>query len=187
MIGELLHRKAFWRVFSFFSQHPSDEFHLQELVRRVDLSLRPTHEITRKMEQEDILQSRRMGNLKIFHLNADNPVAKQLRIVEVIVALSPLLERIKPICDRIVLFGSCADGTFTPDSDVDLFVITKNKEKVISIINGLTVGEQELPINIVAESYQGVVHMKKKNDVLWGRIERGINLYEAHDERSGDL
>jgi hypothetical protein len=182
MIEKLFHRKAFWRVFHFFSRHPSDEYHLKELVRNVNLSLRPTHEITRKMEQEGILQSRRMGNLKIFYLNAENPVVRQLRVVEIIAALSSLLEQLKPICDRVVLFGSCAEGTFTPESDVDLFAITDNKEKIISMTNGMAVGDQELPVNIVAESYQGVVHMKKKNDVLWSRIERGINLYEANDE-----
>tara|TARA_Y100000031_G_C8006932_1_gene286282 strand:+ start:79 stop:627 length:549 start_codon:yes stop_codon:yes gene_type:complete len=182
MIENLFHRKAFWRVFHFFSRHPSDEYHLKELVRQVNLSLRPTHEITRKMDQEGILKSRRMGNLKIFYLNSENPVVRQLRVVEIIAALSPILEQLKPICNRVVLFGSCAEGTYTPESDVDLFVITDNKEKVISMASGRAIGDQELPANIVAESYQGVVLMKKNNDVLWSRIERGINLYEAHDE-----
>lgn len=182
MIEKLFHRKAFWRVFRFFSQHPSDEYHLKELVRNVNLSVRPTHEITRKMEQEGILHSRRLGNLKIFYLNTDNPVVRQLRVVEIIAALSPLLEQIRPLCNRIILFGSCAEGMFHPDSDVDLFAITDNKEKLIAMTSEITLGEHELPINIIAESYQGMVHMKKNNDVLWSRIERGIQLYEAHDE-----
>jgi hypothetical protein len=29
--------------------------------------------------------------------------------------------------DRLILFGSCARGTFRPDSDIDLFIVTKTE------------------------------------------------------------
>jgi predicted nucleotidyltransferase len=41
--------------------------------------------------------------------------------------INTLIQRLKETSSRIILFGSCATGEDTADSDIDIFIETQNK------------------------------------------------------------
>ncbi|MBU0512881.1 MAG: nucleotidyltransferase domain-containing protein [Chloroflexi bacterium] len=99
-------------------------------------------------------------------------------------------EKITAFCDRVVeqfqpekviLFGSYAYGSPTPDSDVDVLVVLpfkgKNPEKATEI---WMASRPRFPIDIMVRKPQELQRRLELGDVfLQEIIERGTVLYEA--------
>lgn len=84
--------------------------------------------------------------------------------------------------EKIILFGSYAYGTPTPDSDVDLLVIMKTRQKTKE--RYLTVGRllrpRQFPVDIIVKTPQEVERALKnrKNFFIHDILTRGKVLYE---------
>ncbi len=83
--------------------------------------------------------------------------------------------------ERIILFGSYASGTPTPDSDVDLLVIVpfegKAPRKSLEILNKV---DPKFSVDIVVRTPEQVQQRLTWNDFFLRDImEKGKVLYEA--------
>jgi len=89
-----------------------------------------------------------------------------------------LVEKVKPL--KVILFGSFADGTAGPDSDIDILVVkdrvvSKNQESLD--ILGLL---RDIPISkdiIVASADEYEFYKEEPGSVLRTAHEKGIALY----------
>jgi predicted nucleotidyltransferase len=109
------------------------------------------------------------------------PVAKTLPK-----AVKRLVAELKP--EKIILFGSYAYGTPTPDSDVDLLIVmeTNGREKEMYRAASLLLYPREFPVDIIMKTPReieealkgGVVNgffireLVKKGKILYGRRKR---------------
>jgi predicted nucleotidyltransferase len=98
-------------------------------------------------------------------------------------AIREVTERIVQECqpERIILFGSYAYGTPTPDSDVDLLVIVpfkgKAPRKSLEILNKV---DPKFAVDIVVRTPEQVQQRLTWNDFFLREIlEKGTVLYEA--------
>ena len=87
--------------------------------------------------------------------------------------------------ERIILFGSYATGSPTPDSDVDLLVILpfegKNFTKSLEILNRTN---PSFPIDLLARTPKDTERRYQEGDPLIREaLDRGKVLYERHGER----
>ena len=103
------------------------------------------------------------------------PVAKTLPQ-----AVKRLAEELDP--EKIILFGSYAYGTPTPDSDVDLLVImnTKQKTKDRYLTVGRLLRPRQFPVDIIVKTPQEVENAlaDKRNFFIHDIVARGKVLYE---------
>lgn len=91
---------------------------------------------------------------------------------------SKIVDDLRP--EKVILFGSYAWGKPNQDSDVDLFIIKKNKkdflkeqQKTRRIING------ELPVDILIHTPQEVKKRINLGDFFYINImKKGVRLYE---------
>jgi len=72
----------------------------------------------------------RVGNQKFYQANTDCPVFAELQglIAKTVGLVEPLRRVLEPLADEIeaaFVYGSIAKGSDTADSDIDLFVISK--------------------------------------------------------------
>ena len=81
---------------------------------------------------------------------------------------------------RIVLYGSCAQGTDTSQSDFDLFVVTNNKENAADIVSGfnLSKGFENLRIQPVIKTPIELLQAGESEKAFIEEVERGIVLWE---------
>ena len=89
-----------------------------------------------------------------------------------------IAERFLP--ERIVLFGSHADGTATEDSDVDILVVLpfegKGFRKSLEILNGC---DPRFPIDLLARSPEDTARRYAEGDPLIREaLDHGKVLYE---------
>jgi len=85
--------------------------------------------------------------------------------------------------DRVVLFGSYAYGTPTPDSDVDLLVVMPFEglggTKAFEIMRKL---KPRIPVDLVVRRPEDIQRRLAWNDFFLREIEeRGEVLYESSD------
>ena len=82
---------------------------------------------------------------------------------------------------KIVLFGSYSTGSYTKDSDLDLFVVAKTKEKGVkrhAYVSAL-LEPRKLPMDIIVKTPEEIKKREKHFDPFIANINRnGMVLYE---------
>lgn len=84
--------------------------------------------------------------------------------------------------DKIILFGSYAEGKAGPDSDVDLLVVLpfegKNLRKSLEILNRTN---PRFPIDLLARRPEDTDRRYREGDpLIRAALDRGKVLYERH-------
>lgn len=95
-------------------------------------------------------------------------------------AVKRIADELNP--EKIILFGSYAYGTPTPDSDVDLLVImnTRQKTKDRYLTVGRLLRPRQFPVDIIVKTPKEVEHAlkNKRNFFIHDIMTRGKVLYE---------
>lgn len=94
-------------------------------------------------------------------------------------AIERIAQALKP--EKIILFGSYASGSPTPDSDVDLLVIMETndsqKERYLAVARLLR--PRQFPVDIVVKTPKEIEAALKTNSFFTREIlTKGVVLYE---------
>jgi len=126
------------------------EFSISEIMKFSGKKTKPWVFNTLKLLVKNrVLNSKRKGNLDIYNLNLDNPLAIQsLQYLEAqensnfsqIELISDIIKRIKEKNYSLIVFGSYAKNKQTKGSDIDICFLVENKDtekKIRSYVNEL--------------------------------------------------
>ena len=156
--------KARRALFSLFFTNPEQEYFARQLERLSGIFVGNLQKELSKMEQAGLLESRRLGQLKLYKINIQHPlypelktvVAKTVGLEETIRDALRRLEGIEAAC----IYGSFARGEARSSSDVDLLILGEVKEKpLISAVKGL---EEKLQREINYTLYTDAEWKKRK-------------------------
>ena len=164
-------------VLYFLLSNPMEQFHEREVVRRTGVSVGAVNQILRRFQRVGLVEMDRRGKTNLYRANLRNPVARQFKVLFNVLALNDLVDKVKQISDRIVLFGSCAEGTDVKDSDIDLFILTSDTETVNHEVR-LCEEKIERRLSPIIVDSNELAKMKTKDKPLYERILRGITLWE---------
>lgn len=166
------------KVLDFLLQNPSGKFYDREVSNLTKVSPAGTNFSLRDLAKAGIIHKETKGKMNFYFVDPQDPLIQQLKIVQNIVFLKPLIEAIKNNCLRIILFGSAAKGNNQEESDFDLFILSREKEKVQE-----SIGEYKTPFKIqpVIHSPQEWASIEKANEVFANQIEQGIVLWKFHE------
>ena len=125
--------KARRALITFFFTNPDQEYFSRQLERLSGIFVGNLQKELVKMETANLLESRRLGKLKLYKLNTRHPlypelksvVAKTVGIEETIRAELSKFESIKTSC----IYGSFARGEEQAASDIDLLILGNVEEK----------------------------------------------------------
>lgn len=165
-------------VFEFFLEDPMREYHEREVVRRTGVSKGSAGKILKLLASLDFLTREEKGRMAIYKLNLKEPTVRQFKILVNIFALKNLLDKLRQFSRKVVLFGSCSQGTDAKESDIDLLIITTEKEWVRKITSEFN-QENERKVAPVVVSMNEYVLLRKEDRPLYENIERGVVLWEA--------
>jgi predicted nucleotidyltransferase len=165
------------RVLYVFHEKPMQELHEREVVRRAGISKGSANMILRKLSEIDMLTRDKKGRMVFYSLNMENAVARQFKVLFNVYSLNELVNEIKKYCKKIILFGSCSEGTDTEESDVDLFILTNEKNKINPKVNSYQKAERRIaPVIVNSNEF---VALRRKDRPLYDRILKGITLWET--------
>ena len=157
---------------------PMREFYQREIARMARVSVGATNQILRVLSDREIVTKERRGRMFFYKYNLKNPVARQLKILFNVGNLDELVKQLRGHSKRIILFGSCAEGSDVKDSDADLFVLTNEKTKARETIDRFRerTNRRVAPIILSANEF---VALRSKDKPLHDRILGGIVLWQV--------
>ena len=160
-----------------FHEKPMQELHEREVVRRAGISKGSANTILRKLSEINVLERDKRGRMVFYSLSIENAVARQFKVLFNVYSLNELVNEIKQYCKKIILFGSCSEGTDTEESDVDLFILTNEKSKVNSKVTSYQkIGRRIAPVIVNSNEF---VELRRKDKPLYDRILKGTSLWET--------
>jgi predicted nucleotidyltransferase len=109
-----------------------------------------------------------------YSVNMSNPEIKEFKVYINVSELNPLIQKIKDYSDRIILYGSCAEGTDTEKSDIDLFILTEDKEKVMDEIKKFKIDRKIVPVIMDNMEF---INIKQKDKAFYDQISKGKELW----------
>lgn len=166
------------QVLELFFSDPMGEYHEREVMRRTRVSKGSANKMLRLLAREGFLLRQGRGRIVLYRLNTKEPAARQFKILVNVFGLRPLVGGLKDHARKIILFGSCAEGTDVKDSDIDVLVLTSEKDIVRRKVSEFSrKGERKIAPIIVGANE--LVRLKNRDKPLYENIERGITLWET--------
>jgi predicted nucleotidyltransferase len=165
-------------VLDHFFARPAAEFHEREVMRATGISKGSANRILRKLAELSLLERAEKGRMVFYRLNASDPFAKQMKAAENVWALRPFVEGLKESARKVMLFGSCAEGTDAAESDIDVLILTNDKRAAKEKVSAFNrkAERQMAPIILDMEEF---ATLGKEDRPLYERIDRGIVLWET--------
>lgn len=181
MLQKLFPHNSIWDIFSYFNKNPTQGFYLREIVRKTRLSPRTVHHALHFLHRNFILSQRKQGNLTIYSLNIDSIITRQIRTLDILLLLQPLIESLKTLSNKIILYGSCAEGSYVNSSDIDLFIVSCKEPEIIKKIDSFQ-KKSSYPIKPIIEDIHEEIKTKHESKAFYERVEKGLILWESKGE-----
>ncbi len=165
-----------WKVLNFLVGDPQKEFFQREVALGAGVSIGSVNQILRILSEKEMVKATRRGKMIFYRYNLRSPLARQLKVLLNVAELDDLVRSLSGVSRRIVLFGSCAEGSDVKESDIDLFILSDDQRTARRLISREARAERRIaPIifNVVEFS-----EMKKRDKPLYDQIMKGLVLWE---------
>ena len=175
------------KALSFLAKFSDKEFHEREIARRTGISYGSANGVLNELFADGILVRRQAGKMLFYSFNSRDPLSKTFKIFVSVSILRPLIKDLRECASEIVLYGSCARGEDGSGSDVDLFVISENKEKALRTIEGYRFrkGFENIRIQPVILSAQELLRSEKADKEFLSLVREGIVLWDELRDEAG--
>ena len=156
------------------------QFHIRELARSLGYDASLISRNLKQMEEAGLVTREHRGNLVLYQADMNSVLLRQMKVWLTLLELKDITRDLGPVAANAILYGSCARGEDTQESDIDLFIEATDKERVEEILGTYRDGiprELSVIINTPDETYR----LKSENRVLYENIQRGISLKGGED------
>ena len=187
MLKNLIGSKTRKIILKAFVESPDAEYYTRQLASLYHLSAGTLHRELKNLSSSGILKSRKIGNIKLFSINKQNPVYEEIR--NIIYKTEGVVKFIKDGIPGVrgikvaFIYGSFAKGDERQDSDVDIFLIgnTIDEGQLIHVINNI---EKKLfkEINYTHYTENEYKKEKKKNNSFILEVIKGKKIFIKGDE-----
>ncbi|MBL7131744.1 MAG: nucleotidyltransferase domain-containing protein [Candidatus Omnitrophica bacterium] len=163
------------KILDFLCENPYESFYSAQVALKTNLSKGGTNQALRRMSKEDLVVTEKKGRMVFYRADSKSPIVKQFRVLRNVASLEGIVDKVKPYAERIVLFGSCAQGEDTQKSDVDIFVVSGDRKKVERLISA---GRFKREVQHIIKSPQEYIGFEKREPELYAEVKKGIVLWE---------
>ena len=168
---------ATFAVLEVLGADPNTSLHVRKVAEKAKVSTGSASTTLRALESSGLLTVEEKGNMKFYRINLTDPRARQLKVLFNVYRLKPLADRLKNETDRVILFGSAADGTDSIESDVDIFILTQDETVVKEILRKFQ-REYDRPLSPIIMSANNYARLRRRDTSLYQNIARGRVLWE---------
>jgi predicted nucleotidyltransferase len=186
MINEILVSTVNQKILQFLSKYSDKEFHEREIVRRVGLASGSANRALNELFTAGAVKRRREWRMLFYSVDSSNPAILEFKKQINILLLEPLMQSLKDITKRIVLFGSCAQGTDNSKSDMDVFIVSVKREQINQVIESFHFpkGYEEIHIQAIIKTPVELLKSRESEQVFLNEVEKGITLWESGSDES---
>jgi predicted nucleotidyltransferase len=156
----------------FLGRHPRNSYYVRELAKLLSISTGSASAQLRNLQENGLITSEQKGRTLLFRASMANPIVREAKIFASLLELSDLMSAGHDHVVRMILFGSCASGEDSEESDIDLYIETIDRQVVKELLARLESGiSRKISPIIVApdESLQ----LRNRDRPLFERIQAG--------------
>jgi len=174
------------KVLSFLAKFSDQEFYEREIARKIGISTGSTNKVLNDLFSNGLLKRRLEGKMYFYIIDETHPIFKYFKILNNILLLLPLVDKLKSLAKRIILYGSCADGKDTSTSDIDLFIVSEERKRILQIIGDYSLGKgfEDIRIQPIVQSSIELLRSEKDDKEFLSLIREGIVLWERPMDES---
>jgi predicted nucleotidyltransferase len=178
MLNEIIYSTSVQKVLYFLLAHPDKKYYDREVSRLARIGRAATNYSLRTLIDTGLVEREKKGRMYFYYVSADDPIIRQLKITQNLFYIRPLAEKIMPSSLKIVLYGSSSKGTNHAESDIDMFVLSREPNKVKDLIYKSPFKEK---LQYVVNSPQDFIRLKKENPMFYKEVSNGIILHEGKE------
>jgi predicted nucleotidyltransferase len=164
-----------FEVLVWLGRHHRQSFYVRELAKVLSISTGATSGHLRMLHDAGLVTSEQKGRTLLYRATISHPVVREIKILATLLELSPLIASLENHVSRMILFGSCAAGEDTDESDIDLFIETASRPSVSDLIS-----QHEQPdlrkLSPIIMSAEESLQLRVRDRPLYDRIRRGKYL-----------
>jgi predicted nucleotidyltransferase len=162
-----------YKLLKIFLDNPTESFRLRELSRLSKISPVSVINYLKEFEEEELIKSYKKREIPFYIAERDNEKFILYKKISIIYELNEcslvdfLWDKLSP--DAIILYGSHAKGEAIETSDIDIFIIGKEKKLDLEEF------EKKLNKKIHLMFDKDIKHMPKelKNNLINGIVLKG--------------
>ena len=168
------------KVLSLLVKFSDQEFYEREVARKLGIATGSANRALNELYSTGAATRRREGKMYFYSIDSSNAALTEFKKMVNLMLIEPLVEELKKISSRVVLYGSCTLGTDTSESDIDLFVVSNSKEDVSNVISGFTFprGFENIHIQSVIRTPVELLEGGESEQTFMEEVERGVVLWE---------
>lgn len=168
------------KVISLLAKFSDQEFYEREVARRLGISYGSANRALNDLYSTGAITRRREGKMYFYSIDSSTAAVIEFKKMINLMLVEPLVEELKKMSNRIVLYGSCALGTDTSESDLDLFVVSNSKEDVSNAIINFKFprGYENIHIQSVTKTPVELLEGGESERTFIEEVDRGIVLWE---------
>ena len=168
-------------MLSFFLLHPGETLFEREISRKAGLSPSSTNHSLKSLYKAGLLKRKQSGKMCFYSVDSTNPYLEQFKILNNLLLIEPMIEKLKKYSHKIVLFGSWAEGDDAENSDIDLFIVSSDEENVRSIVNKFSysskVGNRKIQA-IIRKPEELLKKQDRRDEVFFKQVDKGKVICE---------
>lgn len=165
------------KILRFLAYQFGESFFDKEIAQKTKLSRGATNLALRNLAKKGLILKEKKGRMNFYKVDIYNPIIKQFKVLEKIISLYSLVQNLQEFSSKVILFGSSARGEDTSDSDIDLFVLTREEKSIKKIIDKF----KKTKIKPIIKNQNNWAELEKKDKIFSEEIKRGIILYENYE------
>jgi DNA-binding transcriptional ArsR family regulator len=169
------------RVLRALVERPNEALYVREVSSLAGVSHGGASEALMHLADLGLATRQERGRLALYTADSAHPVVRYFKVLLNLANLTPLLSSLKPITIELILFGSRAEGSDTPQSDLDLFAIADDKDLVYETIRASDLADHIRPVIL---SPLESIEMHAQDPLFYDQVMRGILLWKrtGHNE-----
>jgi predicted nucleotidyltransferase len=167
------------RVMTCLAREPRRVWRVSEVAKSAGVS---TGAASRRMTELAGLGvvSRPEGVRLGYHVNRSSPLLRQWKTLMTVWELRPLVQRLRPVTNKVVLFGSAAAGVDDDLSDIDLYIEADDPRVARELVDRAKLRRH---VQVLAPDRDALVHLMRQP--VWQSIHDGLILYDASTAPTG--
>ena len=166
------------KVLSYLAEHPGKEFLGSEIQKAISISRAGVYIACGELIRQNLVSIVKKGNQLFYSIIYDDSAIKQFKILKNVLALRPLVSKLKSLSKKIILYGSTSRGENDPASDIDLFILSQEPEEAKKIIASIKTRQK---IQSVIKTPSELADFKGKEKTYYDEVDRGITLWEKKE------
>ena len=168
------------RVLSLLAKFSDKEFYERQIARKLGIAYGSANSALNELYSTGAIRRRQEGKMYFYSVDPSNAAIIEFKKLINLMLIEPLVEELEHITSRVALYGSCAQGSDTSQSDLDLFIVSNDKEKVAEVVGNFSFpqGFEDVHIQPVVKSPVELLGAGESEQAFLKEVERGIVLWE---------